>query len=136
MVGLSAGCVFIYIQFSKFLDPSAENMTESSSVTSQIIKASTRPVSGADDSCSATKSEMQPLLLPPPLELPQPGQNIDVFVPVACHPGHFVLQQWQELHKLMVLMGEMILYYNRTWKVNTAPHIEKGEVYAAKIDKK
>lgn len=66
----------------------------------------------------------------------QPGQNIDVFVPVACHPGHFVLQQWQDLHKLVVLMGEMILYYNQTWKTNTATNIQKGEVYAAKIDKK
>ncbi len=66
----------------------------------------------------------------------QPGQNMDVFVPVACHPGYFVLQPWQDLHKLVVLMGEMILYYNQTWKANTALHIQKGEVYAAKIDKK
>lgn len=61
---------------------------------------------------------------------------MDVFVPVACHPGRFVLQQWQDLHKLMVLMGEMILYYNRMWKDSTCTHIRKGELYAAKIDKK
>lgn len=76
------------------------------------------------------------LPLPPALEGPQAGQTLDVFVPVACHPGHFVLQQWQELHKLMVLMGEMMLYYNRTWKANRAPRVHKGEVYAAKIDRK
>ncbi len=61
---------------------------------------------------------------------------MDVFVPVACHPGYFVLQQWQELHKLVVLMGEMIRYYNQMWTSNTATQIQKGEVYAAKIDKK
>lgn len=66
----------------------------------------------------------------------QPGQNVDVFVPAVCHPGHFVLQQWQDLHKLMVLMGEMILYYNQMWKGSTTMHIQKGEIYAAKIDKK
>lgn len=65
----------------------------------------------------------------------QPGQNMDVFVPVACHPGYFVLQPWQDLHKLVVLMEEMILYY-QTWKNNAATHIEKGEVYAARIDDK
>lgn len=68
--------------------------------------------------------------------MPQGGQNLDVFVPVACHPGYFVLQLWAELHKLMVLSGEMMLYYNRTWKVSRAPAVHKGELYAAKIDKK
>lgn len=62
---------------------------------------------------------------------------MDVFVPVACHPGYFVLQQWQDLHKLVVLMGEMILYYNRTWKTSTSTiDIQKGKVCAAKIDNK
>ncbi|XP_036941440.1 tudor domain-containing protein 7A isoform X2 [Acanthopagrus latus] len=84
---------------------------------------------------TTTKTSMQPLPLPPLLELPQPGQNMDVFVPVACHPGHFVLQQWQDLHKLVVLMGEMILYYNQTCKTNTTTDVTKGDVYAAKIDK-
>lgn len=66
----------------------------------------------------------------------QPGQNIDVYVPVVCHPGYFVLQPWQDLHKLVVLMGEMTLYYNDTGKNHTTPQIQKGEVYAAQIDKR
>ncbi|XP_037552954.1 tudor domain-containing protein 7A-like [Nematolebias whitei] len=60
---------------------------------------------------------------------------MDVFVPVACHPGYFVVQLWQDLHKLVVLMGEMVLYYNQTANTSRAVHIQKGEVYAAKIDK-
>uniref|UniRef100_A0A4W6D2F8 Tudor domain containing 7 a n=1 Tax=Lates calcarifer TaxID=8187 RepID=A0A4W6D2F8_LATCA len=70
-----------------------------------------------------------------PLLFFQPGQNIDVFVPVACHPGYFVLQPWQDVHKLVVLMGEMILYYNQTWKNDTPPNIQKGDVCAARIEK-
>ncbi|XP_022537427.2 tudor domain-containing protein 7A [Astyanax mexicanus] len=73
-----------------------------------------------------------PPVLPPPLQLPQPGQNLDVFVSVACHPGHFVLQPWQELYKLVVLMGEMILYYNRQEEIHIS--VEKNQIYAAKID--
>lgn len=59
---------------------------------------------------------------------------MDVFVSVACHPGHFVLQLWQDLYKLVVLMGEMILYYNRQ-EVNQID-IQRNTVYAAKIDNK
>nr|XP_055061819.1 tudor domain-containing protein 7A [Misgurnus anguillicaudatus]XP_055061820.1 tudor domain-containing protein 7A [Misgurnus anguillicaudatus]XP_055061821.1 tudor domain-containing protein 7A [Misgurnus anguillicaudatus] len=70
--------------------------------------------------------------MPPQLELPQVGQNMDVFVSVACHPGHFVLQPWQDLYKLVVLMGEMILYYNK--QEVTQINIQKNAVYAAKID--
>uniref|UniRef100_A0AAV2LNA8 Tudor domain-containing protein 7 n=1 Tax=Knipowitschia caucasica TaxID=637954 RepID=A0AAV2LNA8_KNICA len=76
-----------------------------------------------------------PLSMPPIIDLPQSGQNMDVFVPVACHPGHFVLQPWQALHKLVVLMGEMVLYYNKTPKTSPQPEIKKGEIYAAKVDK-
>ncbi|XP_044047697.1 tudor domain-containing protein 7A isoform X2 [Siniperca chuatsi] len=115
-----------------------EKMTLSNPFPNPIVKASARPLHGAEDASlpdTTTKTGIQPLPMPPPLELPQPGQNMDVFVPVACHPGYFVLQPWQDLHKLVVLMGEMILYYNQTWKTNTATHIQKGEVYAAKIDK-
>ncbi|XP_033871457.3 tudor domain-containing protein 7B-like isoform X1 [Acipenser ruthenus] len=70
--------------------------------------------------------------LPPLLALPQPGQNLDIYVSVACHPGYFVLQPWQDLYKLEVLMGEMILYYN---KMDGKPiHIEKNQIYAAKVE--
>ncbi|XP_062865139.1 tudor domain-containing protein 7A isoform X2 [Trichomycterus rosablanca] len=74
-----------------------------------------------------------PPVLTPVLELPGEGQNLDVFVSVACHPGHFVLQPWQELYKLVVLMGEMILYYNRQEERRIA--IEKNHIYAAKINR-
>ncbi|XP_078124832.1 tudor domain-containing protein 7A [Sander vitreus] len=115
-----------------------EKLTLSSPVPNHIVKTSTQCLHGAEDSSSpdtTTKTGMQPLPMPPPLEFPQPGQNMDVFVPVACHPGYFVLQPWQDLHKLVVLMGEMILYYNQTLKTNSAPHIQRGEIYAAKIVK-
>ncbi|XP_051939463.1 tudor domain-containing protein 7A [Hippocampus zosterae] len=70
--------------------------------------------------------------MPPPLELPLLGQNMDVYVPAACHPGYFVLQPWQNLHKLVVLMGEMMLHYNRAVTTTTG-QIKKGHIYAAKI---
>ncbi|XP_051579424.1 tudor domain-containing protein 7B-like isoform X2 [Myxocyprinus asiaticus] len=70
--------------------------------------------------------------LPPLLELPEVGQNMDVFVSVACHPGHFVLQPWQDMYKLVVLMGEMILYYNKTEEKPFK--VEKNQVCAAKVE--
>uniref|UniRef100_A0A3Q1BJQ8 HTH OST-type domain-containing protein n=1 Tax=Amphiprion ocellaris TaxID=80972 RepID=A0A3Q1BJQ8_AMPOC len=60
------------------------------------------------------------------------GNNIDVYVSVACHPGHFVLQPWRDMYKLVVLMGEMILYYNKTEEKPL--NIEKNQIYAAKVD--
>ncbi|AWP00866.1 putative tudor domain-containing protein 7B-like [Scophthalmus maximus] len=72
------------------------------------------------------------LQLPPLLELPPAGNNIDVYVSVACHPGHFVLQPWRDMYKLVVLMGEMILYYNKTEEKSL--NIEKNQIYAAKVD--
>ncbi|KAI1888320.1 hypothetical protein AGOR_G00183800 [Albula goreensis] len=63
---------------------------------------------------------------------PPPAGNMDIYVSVACHPGHFVLQPWQDLYKLVVLMGEMILYYN---KVEEKPvSVEKNQIYAAKVE--
>ncbi|XP_026214692.1 tudor domain-containing protein 7A isoform X2 [Anabas testudineus] len=106
----------------------------SSSVPNPTVKASRQTHDGTEDH-TATKTEMVQLPMPPPVGLPQPGQNMDVFIPVACHPGYFVLQPWQDLHNLVVLMGEMILYYNQILKTNSSTHIQKGKVYAAKIDK-
>lgn len=74
------------------------------------------------------------LSLPPVLELPEVGQNIDVFVSVACHPGHFVLQPWQDMYKLVVLMGEMILNYNKTEEKPLK--VEKNQICAAKVNNK
>ncbi|CAJ1052731.1 tudor domain-containing protein 7B-like [Xyrichtys novacula] len=115
-----------------------EGLTLSGVVQNQMVQAAAQPLSRTLDLSfpePTTQTGMHPVSMPPPLELPQPGQNMDVFVPVACHPGYFVLQPWQDLHKLVVLMGEMILYYNQMWQSNTPVHIEKGEVYAAKVDK-
>uniref|UniRef100_A0A8C5KHT7 Tudor domain-containing protein 7 n=1 Tax=Jaculus jaculus TaxID=51337 RepID=A0A8C5KHT7_JACJA len=72
--------------------------------------------------------------LPPPVHLSKPGEHMDVYVPVACHPGHFVIQPWQEIHKLEVLMEEMILYYSVSEERHIA--VEKDQVYAAKVENK
>ncbi|XP_054457468.1 LOW QUALITY PROTEIN: tudor domain-containing protein 7B-like [Anoplopoma fimbria] len=72
------------------------------------------------------------LQLPPLLDFPPAGNNIDVYVSVACHPGHFVLQPWRDMYKLVVLMGEMILYYNKT--EGKPLNIEKNQIYAAKVE--
>ncbi|XP_050970665.1 tudor domain-containing protein 7B isoform X2 [Labeo rohita] len=77
-------------------------------------------------------SPPEQLVLPPLLELPEIGQNMDVFVSVACHPGHFVLQPWQDMSKLVDLMGEMILHYNKMEE--KPPKVEKNQVCAAKVE--
>ncbi|XP_060771331.1 tudor domain-containing protein 7B isoform X2 [Neoarius graeffei] len=80
-------------------------------------------------SCSTLSGSLS---LPPVLGLPQMGQNMDIYVSVACHPGHFVLQPWQDMYKLVVLMEEMILYYNKTDEKPLT--VEKNQVYAAKVE--
>ncbi|XP_032418048.1 tudor domain-containing protein 7A [Xiphophorus hellerii] len=109
-----------------------EKWTLGNPVPSPRIKTSS-PLRAKDD--AAVKTGTQPLPLPPPLDLPQSGQNMDVFVPMACHPGYFVVQPWQDLHKLEVLRGEMVLYYNQCGNTSTTMDIQKGRVYAAKFDK-
>ncbi|KAG1927698.1 tudor domain-containing protein 7A [Pimephales promelas] len=99
---------------------------------SKIARVSEPIVPEAGDSLNTTRTQSKALTLPPQMDLPLVGQNMDVFVSVACHPGHFVLQPWQELYKLVVLMGEMILYYNK--QEVTQINIQKNHVYAAKID--
>lgn len=61
---------------------------------------------------------------------------MDVFVTLADHPGHFVLQPWLDMHKLTILMGDMFLYYTRKWKDGCSFCVHEGEVYAAKVGKK
>uniref|UniRef100_A0A8C4YNC3 Tudor domain containing 7 n=1 Tax=Gopherus evgoodei TaxID=1825980 RepID=A0A8C4YNC3_9SAUR len=65
---------------------------------------------------------------------PEPGSHMDVYVSVACHPGHFVVQPWQEIHNLEVLMEEMILYYSMAEERPIA--IKKNNLYAAKVENK
>ncbi|KAM9792679.1 tudor domain-containing protein 7A [Neosynchiropus ocellatus] len=106
----------------------------------QLVSKSERHISDSgshavDDSKDAAPNTSMEPSMPLTLEFPQPGQNMDVFVPMACHPGHFVLQPWKDMHKLVVLMGEMMLYYNRPQESTACLEVKKGELYAAKIDK-
>ncbi|XP_069578651.1 tudor domain-containing protein 7B [Brachyistius frenatus] len=87
---------------------------------------------GNSPTTSPPKTPPSPLQLAPLLELPPAGNNMDVYVSVACHPGHFVLQPWRDMYKLVVLMGEMILYYNKTEEKPLS--IEKNHIYAAKVE--
>uniref|UniRef100_A0A673XU88 Tudor domain containing 7 b n=1 Tax=Salmo trutta TaxID=8032 RepID=A0A673XU88_SALTR len=60
------------------------------------------------------------------------SHNMDIYVSVACHPGHFVVQPWRDMYKLVVLMEEMILYYNKTEEKPLKG--EKNQIYAAKVE--
>ncbi|XP_034044542.1 tudor domain-containing protein 7A-like [Thalassophryne amazonica] len=84
-----------------------------------------------------TDAKQTLMMPPPPLELPTAGENVDVFVSVACHPGYFVIQLWQDLHKLAVLMGEMVIYYNQNASSvePLATDVRKGDICAAQIGK-
>lgn len=44
--------------------------------------------------------------------------------------------QTQDLYKLVVLMGEMVLYYNQREETPGPGDVQKGEIYAAKVDHK
>ncbi|XP_015283711.1 PREDICTED: tudor domain-containing protein 7 isoform X2 [Gekko japonicus] len=70
--------------------------------------------------------------VPPLLSLPKIGEQMDVFISLACHPGYFVLQPWQEMHSLEVLMEEMLLYYSRADERRVT--VEKNKLYAAKVE--
>uniref|UniRef100_A0A8C7EDX6 Tudor domain-containing protein 7 n=1 Tax=Nothoprocta perdicaria TaxID=30464 RepID=A0A8C7EDX6_NOTPE len=74
------------------------------------------------------------LEMPPPLPLSKLGKPMDVYISVACHPGHFVVQPWQELHNLEVLMEEMMLYYSMAEE--RPVNIEKHKLYAAQVENK
>ncbi|XP_061665053.1 tudor domain-containing protein 7B isoform X2 [Syngnathoides biaculeatus] len=90
------------------------------------------PRATPDGPPGAQPSPSPSLALPPLLELPPAGNNMDVYVSVACHPGHFVLQPWRDMYKLVVLMGEMILFYNQSDQ--RPPNVQKNHVYAAKVE--
>uniref|UniRef100_A0A8C6Y3E6 Tudor domain-containing protein 7 n=1 Tax=Naja naja TaxID=35670 RepID=A0A8C6Y3E6_NAJNA len=72
--------------------------------------------------------------MPPTQPLVQSREQMDVFVALACHPGYFILQSWKEMHKLEMLMEEMLLYYNTT--EDEAVCVEKNKIYAAKVKNK
>ncbi|XP_066037590.1 tudor domain-containing protein 7 isoform X3 [Chamaea fasciata] len=83
------------------------------------------------DSGREPGSAVSTIDMPPPLPLPKPGDLMDIYVSVACHPGHFIVQPWNELNNLYALMEEMILYYSRAEEKPVT--IEKNKLYAAKI---
>ncbi|KAM3843557.1 tudor domain-containing protein 7 isoform 1-T3 [Vipera latastei] len=74
------------------------------------------------------------LKMPPALPLVPSQEQMDVFVALACHPGYFILQPWQDMHKLEMLMEEMLLYYNAA--EDGAVAVEKNKIYAAKVKNK
>ncbi|TNM93537.1 hypothetical protein fugu_001713 [Takifugu bimaculatus] len=116
--------------------------SSSSSSSSSAKPTIRRALSGPRDASGGNRSNSSPSdspssptsspHLPPLMELPTAGNNMDVYISVACHPGHFVLQPWRDMYKLVVLMGEMILYYNKTEEKPL--NIEKNQIYAAKVE--
>ncbi|NXP48597.1 TDRD7 protein, partial [Heliornis fulica] len=116
----------------------APSGTSSTKVTGGAVSAlqstSRKLEKSFSDSAEEPSSAVSAIDMPPPLPLSKTGELMDVYVSVACHPGHFILQPWKELHHLEALMEEMILYYSRAeWKPVT---IEKNKLYAAKIENK
>uniref|UniRef100_A0A663N8K7 Tudor domain containing 7 n=1 Tax=Athene cunicularia TaxID=194338 RepID=A0A663N8K7_ATHCN len=110
--------------------------TTSTKVTSDAVSAlrltSGRLEKSFSDSSRELSSAVSTTDMPPPLPLSKTGELMDVYVSVACHPGHFILQPWKELHNLEALMEEMILYYSRAEEKPV--NIEKNKLYAAKIE--
>ncbi|XP_010137540.1 PREDICTED: tudor domain-containing protein 7, partial [Buceros rhinoceros silvestris] len=109
--------------------------TSSTKVTSDAVSAlqltSGKLEKGFSDSAREPISAASATEMPPPLPLLKTGELMDVYVSVACHPGHFIVQPWKELHNLEALMEEMILYYSRAEE--KLVNVEKNKLYAAKI---
>uniref|UniRef100_A0A8B9GE51 Tudor domain containing 7 n=1 Tax=Amazona collaria TaxID=241587 RepID=A0A8B9GE51_9PSIT len=110
--------------------------TSSPKVTSDAV-STLRVTSGKleksfSDSPREPSSAVSVTDMPPPLPLLKTGELMDVYVSVACHPGHFIIQPWKELHNLEALMEEMLLYYSRAEEKPV--NIEKNKLYAAKIE--
>ncbi|KAM9717288.1 tudor domain-containing protein 7B isoform 2-T2 [Menidia menidia] len=118
-------------------DSTNSSPTSASAPTKPHLKKPLSGPRGGGGSTTASPPESpsslsHSLQLPPLLDLPPVGNNIDVYVSLACHPGHFVLQPWRDMYKLVVLMGEMILYYNKTEEKPLK--IQKNHMYAAKVE--
>ncbi|NXM67956.1 TDRD7 protein, partial [Serilophus lunatus] len=102
-----------------------------SDAVSALQLASGKLEKNFSDSSREPTNAVSTIDTPPPLPLPKPGELMDVYVSVACHPGHFIVQPWNELNNLYALMEEMILYYSRAEEKPV--NIEKNKLYAAKI---
>ncbi|KAM6289933.1 tudor domain-containing protein 7 [Aegotheles albertisi] len=112
--------------------PSGTSSTKVTSDVSAVRLTSGRLEKSFSDSAREPSSAVSTTDMPPPLPLSKTGELMDVYVSVACHPGHFIVQPWNDLLKLEALMEEMILYYSR---VEEKPvNIEKNKLYAAKIE--
>ncbi|XP_062850292.1 tudor domain-containing protein 7B isoform X2 [Trichomycterus rosablanca] len=126
----------------KNISPPTASITGPTPFTSPIVSTDNSSTTGESKALYTPRMESTymvshstpyaSLALPPVLELPKVGQNIDIYVSVACHPGHFVLQPWQDMYQLAVLMGKMILYYNKTEE--KLLKVENNQVYAAKVE--
>ncbi|XP_065512912.1 tudor domain-containing protein 7 isoform X5 [Caloenas nicobarica] len=113
--------------------PSATGSTKvTSDAVSTLRLTSGRLEKSFSDPAREPSSVVSTTAMPPPLPLLKTGELMDVYVPVACHPGHFIVQPWKELHNLEALMEEMILYYSRAEEKPV--NIEKNKLYAAKIE--
>lgn len=116
--------------------PKPPSPTDSNNGSAAPVSAPAKPLlrrpSTPKETPSSVETSGSEPQLPRLIELPSPGHNLDVYVSVACHPGHFVLQPWRDMYKLVVLMGEMILFYSKTEEQQLS--VTKGQVYAAKVD--
>ncbi|KAM6391824.1 tudor domain-containing protein 7 isoform 2-T2 [Rhynochetos jubatus] len=108
----------------------------STKVTSDAVSAlrvtGGRSEKSLSDAAREHSSAVSTTDTPPPLPSLRTGELMDVYVSVACHPGHFIVQPWKELHNLEALMEEMILYYSRAEEKPV--NVEKNKMYAAKIE--
>ncbi|KAL2098292.1 hypothetical protein ACEWY4_007499 [Coilia grayii] len=116
----------------------------SSSINQQLLNSGcTSPMLALAEHCTSLLAAgdaaslpvaTEGLALPLVLHLPQVGQTIEVFVSVACHPGHFVVQVCEDLFKLTALMGDMIVHYNNV-QFDEALTVEKNLICAAMVEK-
>ncbi|XP_061874708.1 tudor domain-containing protein 7 isoform X1 [Colius striatus] len=103
-----------------------------SNAVSTLQLSSGRLDKSFSDSGREPSSAVSTIAMPPPLPLSKTGELMDVYVSLACHPGHFIVQPWKEIHNLETLMEEMILYYSRAEEKPV--NVEKNKLYAAKIE--